>query len=45
MTSQPHADYQQSPLHQGSRSRTGEQVDAQFTHDLLRVFGDCRFLW
>ena len=38
-------DYHQSPLHQGSRSRTGDQVDRQLVADLLRVLGDCRLLW
>lgn len=38
-------DYGPSPLHQGSRSRTGDQVDRQFVHDLLAVLGDCRLLW
>ena len=38
-------DYGPSPLHQGSRSRTGDQVDRQFVADLLRVLGDCRLLW
>ena len=38
-------DYGPSPLHQGSRSRTGDQVDRHFVHDLLAVLGDCRLLW
>jgi hypothetical protein len=41
----PRTDLWRSPLHQGSRSRTGEQVDRQFRHDLLAVLGDCRLLW
>ena len=40
-----YVDYGPSPLHQGSRSRTGDQVDRQFVHDLLAVLGDCRLLW
>ena len=38
-------EYGASPLHQGSRSRTGDQVDRHFVHDLLAVLGDCRLLW
>ena len=45
MTTTPRTDYMQSPFHQGSRSRTGSQVDRQFVHDLLAVLGDCRLLW
>ena len=40
-----YVDYHHSPLHQGSRSRTGDQVDRQLVTDLLRVLGDCRLLW
>ncbi len=39
------AEFIPSPFHQGSRSRTGDQVDAQLVHDLLAVLGDCRLLW
>ena len=45
MTSTPRADYVPSPLHQGTRSRTGNQVDRQLVHDLLGLLGDCRLLW
>ena len=37
--------YDRNPFHQGSRSRTGEQVDRQFVADLLQVLGDCRLFW
>ncbi len=37
--------YVPSPLHQGSRSRTGDQVDLQLVNDLLALLGDCRLLW
>ena len=40
-----YVDYHVSPLHQGPRSRTGDQVDRQLVHDLLAVLGDCRLLW
>ena len=40
-----YVDFHPSVLHQGSRSRTGGQVDLQFVHDLLAVLGDCRLLW
>ena len=40
-----YVDYHPSPLHQGSRSRTGDQVDGQLVSDLLRLLGDCRLLW
>ena len=40
-----YVDFNRSPLHQGSRSRTGDQVDRQLVADLLRVLGDCRLLW
>ena len=40
-----YVDYKPSPLHQGSRSRTGDQVDRQLVHDLLALLGDCRLLW
>jgi hypothetical protein len=45
MTTAPRTDYTQSPMHQGTRQRTGDQVDQQFIHDLLTVLGDCRLLW
>ena len=45
MTTFPRGDFVPSPLHQGTRSRTGAQVDRQFLQDLLGVLGDCRFLW
>jgi hypothetical protein len=45
MTTFPRGDFVPSPLHQGTRSRTGAQVDRQFLQDLLWVLGDCRFLW
>ena len=34
-----------NPLHQGSRNRTGDQVERQFEHPLLALLGDCRLLW
>ncbi len=40
-----YVDYHRSPLHQGSRSRTGDQVDRQLVRDLLAVLGDCRLFW
>ena len=45
MTNTPRADYVPSHLHQGTRSRTGDQVDRQLVHDLLGLLGDCRLLW
>ena len=45
MTTWPRSEVRPSRLHQGSRSRTGSQVDRQFLHDLLGLLGDCRFLW
>lgn len=37
--------YTPSPWHQGSRNRTGNQVDREFTAALLSTLGDCRLLW
>ena len=38
-------DYDRNPFHQGSRSRTGDQVDRQFVADLLEVMGGCLLFW
>lgn len=45
MTTSPRNEVWASPWHQGSRVRTGVQVERQFKHDLLGVLGDCRLLW
>ena len=45
MAAQPEVQFIPNPWHQGSRARTGDQVDRQFVHDLLSVLGDCRLLW
>ncbi|MDA1035271.1 MAG: hypothetical protein O3B65_00135 [Chloroflexi bacterium] len=39
------AAFSPSPYHQGSRRRTGEQVNDEFVQSLLAVLGDCRLLW
>ena len=44
MTTTPRTDYILNPLHQGARSRTGDQVDRQFVADVLAVLGDARLL-
>lgn len=45
MATQAETELVLSPWHQGSRSRTGDQVDRQFVHDLLTILGDSRLLW
>lgn len=39
------ARYTPSPLHQGTRTRTGTQPEREFVAKLLAIVGDCRLLW